>query len=441
MCSWAQSEICKIVLLRALLSTFYHVASQSSQRCGHSRIGARFPLNFSIGWHLQCRCMAPCPILPGLVGTPLRISFQKVDGTCYSSILSSFRTRSAPWSLALLRLQGLRLDLGNAALLVDAIQGKPQGAWIEGCHQLNQLEDEGMKLWSTSAGSLFGAMLRKLQAAQQWLKAMELFEMLEPECRIQTSFAGNVLACLRGAGLREEALHLCQELSKNQLQLDQQLLGVVLSLCDRADLWQTALSIFTSPWPCPPHLSTDGLVAQGATIASCASAGQWRWCIRLLPTSGRRMVPGPMGNALMNAMAKARAWKASVSWLRMGSSPLGLSAMNAFTSAMLAAPEWARVMEPWDKRELLIVGCPNINSIQHTGKWMGGFGTCQKTPKQCNGVLLFVAYICKWLPFGAMNVCVPNLTCICAFVCLGVVTAFISANSSVFQNGKIMKNP
>ncbi|CAL1138289.1 unnamed protein product [Cladocopium goreaui] len=273
------------------------------------------------------------------------ISSQKVDGTCYSSILSSFRTRSAPWSLALLRLQGLRLDLGNAALLVDAIQGKPQGAWIEGCHQLNQLEDEGMKLWSTSAGSLFGAMLRKLQAAQQWLKAMELFEMLGPECRIQTSFAGNVLACLRGAGLREEALHLCQELSKNQLQLDQQLLGVVLSLCDRADLWQTALSIFTSPWPCSAHLSTDGLVAQGATIASCASAGQWRWCIRLLPTSGRRMVPGPMGNALMNAMAKARAWKASVSWLRMGSSPLGLSAMNAFTSAMLAAPEWARVMD------------------------------------------------------------------------------------------------
>lgn len=408
---------------------------------GHSRIGARFPLKVSIGWHLQCRCMAPCPILPGLVGTPLRISSQKVDGTCYSSILSSFRTRSAPWSLALLRLQGLRLDLGNAALLVDAIQGKPQGAWIEGCHQLNQLEDEGMKLWSTSAGSLFGAMLRKLQAAQQWLKAMELFEMLEPECRIQTSFAGNVLACLRGAGLREEALHLCQELSKNQLQLDQQLLGVVLSLCDRADLWQTALSIFTSPWPCSPHLSTDGLVAQGATIASCASAGHWRWCIRLLPTSGRRMVPGPMGNALMNAMAKARAWKASVSWLRMGSSPLGLSAMNAFTSAMLAAPEWARVMEPWDKRELLIVGCPNINSIQHTGKWMGGFGTCQKTPKQCNGLLLFVAYICKWVPFGAMNVCVPNLTCICAFVCLRVVTAFISANSSVFQNGKIMKHP
>ena len=124
-------------------------------------------------------------------------------------------------------------------------------------------------------------------------------------------------------------------------------------------------------------------MAQGATIASCASAGQWRWCLRLLPS----VVPGAMGNALMNAMAKARAWKASVSWLRMGSSPLGLSTMNAFTSAMLAAPEWARVMEPRDKREIQGQGDRMVRNLLENAK------TVQWR-------LLFVAYFCKWVLFG-----------------------------------------
>ena len=49
---------------------------------------------------------------------------------------------------------------------------------------------------------------------------------------------GHVLACLRGAARRQEALELCKTLRGQSVETDAALLGVVLSLCDRADLWQ-----------------------------------------------------------------------------------------------------------------------------------------------------------------------------------------------------------
>ena len=168
---------------------------------------------------------------------------------------------------------------------------------------------------------------------------MQLFDRLDGQSRINSSFVGNVLACLRGAGLREEALRLCQELQQKQLQLDQQLLGVVLSLCDRADLWPTALSIFSR--------RPDGLVPRGATITSLATAGRWRWCCRLL---GLAEVSSPMANALMDALAKANNWKTSIAQLRQ-LAPDGpwpeVSTMNSAVASMVGpkGPKWSTVIE------------------------------------------------------------------------------------------------
>ena len=49
---------------------------------------------------------------------------------------------------------------------------------------------------------------------------------------------GHTLAALRAAARRDEALELWKALEGRNLEKDVALLGVVLSLCDRADLWQ-----------------------------------------------------------------------------------------------------------------------------------------------------------------------------------------------------------
>lgn len=249
-----------------------------------------------------------------------------MDGTCYNSILCGFRGGS--WAVGVVLLQAASLDVGNRALQVDAMPGT---AWTEACH-----------LASRHAAPLVASMLRKLPA-QQWRKALLLGD------ETTTAVAGNVLAYLGGAGRREEALKLCQELLEQKLRRDEMLLGVVLSLCDRADFWRDALDIFNS-WPIK-----EGLVATGAAMASCGAAWQWPWCIRLLD----REVLGSASLVIVNSVVDAAKtnWKVSVAWLDVAVPQLGttgvqpdITTMNSAVSSMVAGVatgQWAKAVDPW----------------------------------------------------------------------------------------------
>lgn len=254
-----------------------------------------------------------------------------MDGPCYNSILCGFR--GGAWAVGAVLLQAARLDVGNLALQVDAMPGT---AWPEACHLASGEPHD--------AAPLVASMLRKLPA-QQWRKALLLGD-------VTTAVAGNVLAYLGGAGRREEALKLCQELLEQKLRKDEMLLGVVLSLCDRADFWRDALDIFNS-WPIK-----QGLVATGAAMASCGAAGQWPWCLRLLDVLGSASLV--IVNSVVDA-AKTN-WKVSVAWLDVAVPQLGatgvqpdITTMNSAVSSMVAGVatgQWAKAVDPWLRRLL-----------------------------------------------------------------------------------------
>ncbi len=227
--------------------------------------------------------------------------------------------------------------MGHFALL-ESIRGE----WIQGLLQLHQLEGQGIQLISSN----FGAVLRNLQA--QWQRALDFLALRGFE--MNTVVLGNVLACLRGAGRRDEALQLFDEIQKQNLQKDLTLLGVALSLCDRADLWRDALHIFQT-WPYP----WLDQVATGAATTSCSVAWQWQWCLRLQHES--KMASLVITNAVMDAQANANNWKASIDWLNIGTLVAriepDITTVNSAASSMVmnsAGPQWSRVIDPWSSQ-------------------------------------------------------------------------------------------
>ena len=228
--------------------------------------------------------------------------------------------------------------MGHFALL-ESIRGE----WIQGLFQLHQLEGQGLQLISSN----FGAVLRNLQLAQ-WRRPLDFLALRGFE--MNTVVLGNILACLRGAGRRDEALQLFDEIQKQNLQTDLTLLGVVLSLCDRADLWRDALHIFQA---CRPQV--DQVMATGAATTSCSVAWQWQWCLRLQHES--KMASLVISNAVIDAQAHANNWKSSIAWLNLGTLVAriepDITTVNSAASSMVmngAGPQWSRVIDPWSSQ-------------------------------------------------------------------------------------------
>ncbi|CAK8998264.1 Pentatricopeptide repeat-containing protein At2g41720 (Protein EMBRYO DEFECTIVE 2654) [Durusdinium trenchii] len=169
----------------------------------------------------------------------LRQVVLQLDGTVHRGILTTMsgddgRSR---WALAVGMVrsalqEGLELDLGNLALFLDV---QP---WTQGLHSIR----DGPLALYRSAGvenrSLFAGSFRWLQLSREWVMALGLFSFLERDGIMTASVVGHTLAALRAAARRDEALELWKALEGRNLEKDVALLGVVLSLCDRADLWQ-----------------------------------------------------------------------------------------------------------------------------------------------------------------------------------------------------------
>ncbi|CAE7661804.1 EMB2654 [Symbiodinium sp. CCMP2592] len=225
---------------------------------------------------------------------------RKIDAAACSTALRGLAGN--PWRAGTLVLEAavrdsLRPDLRNYASLLSAV---PSQAWLQGVQALPQLVTLNalQALHSPSYLSLSAALFQSLGECQNWSRALVLFSFLQRSEMLSSSVLANAMASLQAAGRRKQALALCRRAQKDTVQLDTASLSVVLSLCDRADFWQSSLR-FLSDW--------TGQLAEvtlGAAVGSCSKGHQWPSCASLLHGM---QAPGCMSLAAMNSLIDAAA--------------------------------------------------------------------------------------------------------------------------------------
>ena len=237
---------------------------------------------------------------------------RKIDAAACSTALRGLA--GSPWRAGTLVLEAalrdaLRPDLGNYASLLSAL---PPQAWQKGVQALPQLTLNTLQaLHSPSYLSLSAALFQRLGECQIWSRALVLFSFLQRYEMLSPSVLANAMASLQAAGRRKQALDLCRRAQKDTVQLDTASLSVVLSLCDRADFWQSSLH-FLSDWTG----QLEGITL-GAAVGSCSKGHQWSFCASLLKSLQRQACGSQKTslvaiNSLIDAAAKSSDWRVAL---------------------------------------------------------------------------------------------------------------------------------
>ena len=233
----------------------------------------------------------------------LRDNHRQIDAAACSTALQGLN--GCTWKTAGMVLQtavrsSLQADVGNFASLISALDSQ---GWQQGTLLLPDLLAASAACASASFLSLCTAMFQSLGTCQNWSTALALCCVLERRDMLSPTVLATVMACLGSAGRRDEGLKLCRRAQEDGLQLDAASLSVVLSLCDRADFWQSSL-LFLSSW-----VGKLEAMPLGAAVASCSKGSQWLFCSSLLDSfSGTERSLATM-NSLIEAAANSWQWQ------------------------------------------------------------------------------------------------------------------------------------
>ena len=246
--------------------------------------------------------------------TCLRDTRRRIDAAACSTVLRGLNRDN--WKAAVMVVEAavcstLRPDIGNLASLVNAL---PSRGWQRGVHMISERPERLTPSQSQSASclSLSAALFQSLTGRREWRRALVLFTFLQSRDWLCPTVLANAMACLHGAGRRQEGLELFRRAQKEGLRLDATSLSVALSLCDRADFWQRSLS-FLSSWF--GQLEAPML---GAAVASCSKGSKWLLCASLLGTHrarAERLRSLATMNSVIDAASAAQQWHVVLSQL------------------------------------------------------------------------------------------------------------------------------
>ncbi|CAE7933129.1 unnamed protein product, partial [Symbiodinium necroappetens] len=231
----------------------------------------------------------------------LEVELLQPDVVLWSAAVNS-QARSASWSTALFLLE--RLPAHSAQPNMQTF-GAAMAAFDTGdCWSwaLSLMEDlQEMRLDPNTL--IYNAAITACEKGQEWQMSLALYSA-DRDGKPDLISCNAVLSAL-AQGNWQLALAFFSELGQER-KLDIFSFGAALSACDRACLWEHALSILAE---LPARKLRANTVTCNTAISTCAKAGRWQVALQLLADTIAGTLDVISFNSALAASARAEEWR------------------------------------------------------------------------------------------------------------------------------------
>ncbi|CAE7603261.1 unnamed protein product [Symbiodinium sp. CCMP2456] len=232
----------------------------------------------------------------------LEVELLQPDVVLWSAAVNS-QARAASWSTAVFLLERLPARSAQPNIQTFGAAMAPFDTGDCWSWALSLMEDlQEMRLDPNTL--IYNAAITACEKGREWQMSLALYSSADRDVKPDLITCNAVLSAL-AQGNWQLALAFFSELGQER-KLDIFSFGAALSACDRACLWEHALSILAE---LPARKLRANTVTCNTAISTCAKAGRWQVALQLLADTCAGTLDVISFNSALAASARAEEWR------------------------------------------------------------------------------------------------------------------------------------